>query len=50
MEELRRRIASLNGTVKDSTARVEGEALDGDLSPWRAGDSESKRFDKELSG
>lgn len=49
VEELRRRIASLNGTVKDSTARVEGERLTVTLAHGGAEILKSKRFDKELS-
>ena len=43
VEELRRRIASLNGTVRFHS-QSGGRALDGDLSPWRSGDSEKQEI------
>ena len=49
MEELRRRIASLNGTVKDSTAKVDGNCLTVTLTHGGAEILKSKRFDKELA-
>lgn len=48
-EELRRRIASLNGTIKDSTAKLQGNRLTVILTHGGAEILRGKRFDHELS-
>lgn len=49
IQELSRKIASLNGTVKDSTARLEGDRLTVSLKHGGKERLASKKFDKELS-
>lgn len=49
VQELSRKIASLNGTVKDSTARLEGNRLTVSLKHGGREILANKKFDKELS-
>ena len=49
VQELSRKIASLNGTVKDSTARLEGNQLTVSLKHGGREILANKKFDKELS-